>query len=626
MGWITELSAVYDAVMRNSDDDKPLPLYHIENNAPLIITLDGNGNFLSARLLEKSEKSDWQTCMPCTEKSAARTSGAEAYPFCDKLEYVAGDYGKYANGKNLEEKHTKYLALLEKWAKSEYANQKIKSVFAYVKKESVVADILCVGIPAMQDNKGIEENNVFVKWEVEIPEDDKPRTWRDQEIHQLWIQFYENCYLTNTSFCYISGKESPIAELHPAKIRNAGDSAKIISSNDSANYTFRGRFEKAEQACQIGIEITTQAHNALRWLITKQGTTVGNGLTVVSWCTATDIKPIIMSNSLGFGDDDFENDNKEEVVYSTAEDFAHALNNRLRGYYGDVSNSDKIFVMELNAATPGRMSILLYREFSKSDFCDAQEFWHTHLAWFYSYWKAKKSKDEKSQLMRTISAPSPIEIAKTAYGEHLNDNVKTMAIQRLLSCILDKTPIPLDIERLCFNNASRLITLEEGVREKTLETACAVIKYNLYVRKKEDYNVGLEEDRTTRDYLFGRLLAVADRVESAVLADRGESRESNAVRYMQQFAKYPRSTWKILYVDKLQPYLKHLNQLNPKLRDWYEGIIQDISSKFEYDEFDSDEALSGVFLLGYHCQQKDFWRKRNKEQPLNTETQIKEEE
>jgi CRISPR-associated protein Csd1 len=86
---------------------------------------------------------------------------------------------------------------------------------------------------------------------------------------------------------------------------------------------------------------------------------------------------------------------------------------------------------------------------------------------------------------------------------------------------------------------------------------------------------------------------------------------------MQRFAKYPNSTWKLLYVDKLQPYLK---QLGSKLRSWYEGIIQDISSKFEHDEFVSDKALSGEFLLGYHCQQKDFWRKRDKKQTGNDET------
>jgi CRISPR-associated protein Csd1 len=110
---------------------------------------------------------------------------------------------------------------------------------------------------------------------------------------------------------------------------------------------------------------------------------------------------------------------------------------------------------------------------------------------------------------------------------------------------------------------------------------------------------------------------VADKVESAVLEERGENRESNAVRYMQRFAKYPCSTWKLLYADKLQPYLKYFKQTHPKFYGWYESIIQNITDKFAFDDFSSDEALSGKFLLGYHCQQKDFWRKREKDQSTN---------
>jgi CRISPR-associated protein Csd1 len=109
-------------------------------------------------------------------------------------------------------------------------------------------------------------------------------------------------------------------------------------------------------------------------------------------------------------------------------------------------------------------------------------------------------------------------------------------------------------------------------------------------------------------------LAIADKIESVVLEERGENRQSNALRYIQRFAKYPCSTWKILYVDKLQPYLKYLKQMHPKLYNWYEDIIQNISEKVVANGFATDDLLSGKFLLGYHCQQKDFWRKRDKNQ------------
>jgi CRISPR-associated protein Csd1 len=623
MGWLTELSTVYDAVIKGpSKDNNPLPLYHIENNASLTVILDDQGKFQGATLLgkNKEDRSDWQTCMPCTETSASRTSGVDAYPLCDKLEYAAGDYEKYVPEEKLteklkeqlEKKKSAYMSLLENWALSEYSDVKIKAVYTYVKKGTLIKDLLRTKIPEMKNMSDIEAYSGFVRWAVEIPSEKESRTWKDAKIQRLWIQYYKHRYLNESDFCYISGKNAPIAVLHPAKIRNAGDSAKIISSNDNSNYTFRGRFQEANQACQIGLETSTKAHNALRWLIAKQGMTIGNGLTVVSWCSASIVKPKIITSTQAFPDDD---DDEDDAAYFTQENLARRINNRLRGYYSDVKPTDKIIIMGLNAATPGRMSILLYREFIKTDFCESQEYWHYHLAWFYSYW----DKDDK-KTAHTISAPSPIEIARAAYGEHLNDNIKTMVIQRILPCILYKTSIPRDMEHLCISRASRLITLEKEVQEKTLETACAVFRYNAYIRNKGDYKVGLEEDKEDRDYLYGRLLAVADRVESQVLYKSKEERETNAVRYMQRFSKYPCSTWKFLYVDKLRPYFSHLPK---KSRDWYEALIQEINSLFNHEDFASDKSLTGEFLLGYHCQQKAFWdgvaKSKGEKQPESNE-------
>ena len=49
----------------------------------------------------------------------------------------------------------------------------------------------------------------------------------------------------------------------------------MISANDNSNFTYRGRFEKAEEACTISYEASQKAHNALTWLAAKQGYTIG---------------------------------------------------------------------------------------------------------------------------------------------------------------------------------------------------------------------------------------------------------------------------------------------------------------------------------------------------------------
>ncbi len=56
--------------------------------------------------------------------------------------------------------------------------------------------------------------------------------------------------------------------------------------------------------------------------------------------------------------------------------------------------------------------------------------------------------------------------------------------------------------------------------EKCLGIACALVRGS---RKEEQDEMSLEEQRTTRDYLFGRLLAIAERIEQSALYVAGEN-------------------------------------------------------------------------------------------------------
>ena len=279
------------------------------------------------------------------------------------------------------------------------------------------------------------------------------------------------------------------------------------------------------------------------------------------------------------------------------------MKNRLLGYYGDISNPQNIMVMALKEATPGkgRISIILYKELSNSEMYEALKNWHNRLSWYATYYVNKKG--EKGKVVHTIGTPSPKTIAECAYGDRVKPQLVEKTVQRILPCILDGGVIPSDLETQCVKSASKLLVVEGYKRDVVLETACAVFKYNRIIKDKEEYTLALEESRTSRDYLYGRLLAVAQQEENAALQKAGESRETNAVRYMQQFAMKPASTWKNLYVDKLAPYRK---RLEPGLREWFEKKIQDIESLFNIDDYISDKALSGEFLVGYHCQLKAF--------------------
>ena len=117
--------------------------------------------------------------------------------------------------------------------------------------------------------------------------------------------------------------------------------------------------------------------------------------------------------------------------------------------------------------------------------------------------------------------------------------------------------------------------------------------------------MALEPDRTTRDYLYGRLLAIAENIESSALFVAGEKRDTSAARLMQRFSDRPFSTWKTIEVS-LTPYKARLRSQRGPLLFKREQLLDDIMAKFQADDFVNDGPLTGEFLLGYHCQRQDL--------------------
>jgi CRISPR-associated protein Csd1 len=122
--------------------------------------------------------------------------------------------------------------------------------------------------------------------------------------------------------------------------------------------------------------------------------------------------------------------------------------------------------------------------------------------------------------------------------------------------------------------------------------------------------MGLEEDNNSRDYLYGRLLAIAERIEDVSLKVSDESRTTTAGRLMQRFADRPASTWRNIELS-LQPYIQRLKNNRAGFLHNIQILLDEVMGKFQKGEFTHDKSLSGEFLLAYHAQRFDF---RNKKQ------------
>ncbi len=439
MSWIEKLYQTYEnntgAIGDRNEEVPLLPICHTTQKAQVAIVIDGNGNFLRASVVPKTEA---RTIIPATEDSAGRTSGTTPHPLCDKLQYVAADYARFGGEKDACFKDD--MRLSKPWLEADGGQPKLKAVCDYVSKGEVISDLVKASVlhadetssklvnewpdknnaPEIfkllaggYDNKGKRkpwQADAFVRWSVEIPGDPQPEVWLDKGLWQSWESYY-GCLESVQGLCFVTGSESDLAKQHPAKIRNDGDKAKLISSNDNSGFTFRGRFTSSEEACGVGFRVTQEAHSALRWLIARQGRRDGEQA-VVAWAVSgVDIPdPMADSFSFLFGGDAEES--KKEGGY-TAQDTGIALSKKIAGYSAKLRTTEGIVVMALDSATPGRMAIRYYRELTGSEFLARIEAWHEGCCWRQYFGKDRIF----------VGAPAPRDIAETAYGRRLDDKL-----------------------------------------------------------------------------------------------------------------------------------------------------------------------------------------------------------
>ncbi|MBN2301401.1 MAG: type I-C CRISPR-associated protein Cas8c/Csd1 [Lentisphaerae bacterium] len=611
MSWIEKLYKTYENNINSigCGDVPLLPVCHTTQKAQVQIILDIEGEFLRASVVTKT---DARTIIPCTEASSGRTSGVTPHPLCDKLQYVAADYTAFGGEKDAC--FDKYSTLLNSWRRADSTNSKLRAIAEYVMKKRVIADLVNAGIlhvdarkqlinqwnsetstapelfyllPGGTDSKGKSkpwQADAFLRWRVECPRDPQSDVWNDRILWQSWITYCGN--QSNTKgLCYVTGQTSSLADQHPAKLRNDGDKAKLISSNDSSGFTFRGRFLKAEEACGVGIDVTQKSHNALRWLIARQGRRDGDQA-IVAWAVSGVDVPDPIADTFSMLFKGHEETVKRESEY-TAQEIGEALKELIGGYSAKIGATEDVLIMGLDSATPGRMAVSFYRELTGSEFLQRVMAWHDLNNG--CVWRQYFGKDRIF-----VGAPAPRDIAECAYGRRLDEKLRKATIERLLPCIVDGTPIPRDLVESCVRRARNRSGLDHWEFEKALGIACALYRHH---NKERNYTMTLAADRKTRDYLYGRLLAAADSLESLALWLANEKRPTNAARMMQRFADHPCSTWRTIELS-LAPYKARLGGRAHKQL----ACIDEIMAAFNADEFVADTPLTGEFLLGYHAQ------------------------
>ena len=623
-----------------------LPLFHTVMETQLCVTIDQYGNLVNI------ERADEDVIIPCREQSAGRSgNNPKPHPLCDQLQYVDRDYDVA--------KYQLYMNQLAEWKGS---NAKLNAIYLYLDKHSIIEDAHDKGVKIDLSKNKAKEIRVRFSVLAENDASEVKEVWLDNKIQNLWIQHEQPSVVSGGSD--ILGEALYKASFNfPKNIISASGNAKLISANDDTNFTFRGRFSNDKEALIVDVLSSQKIYSTLRWLVNNNGT-LDDTQCIVVWAVGSGTSERVVDCSgdsydvygslfeLCYADDNTGEDDgltETEQLSSArsqvAVNYADRFSKLLRGYGGKSTldaikeHSRHIAVVILDAATAGRLSVTFYRELPENDYIENVLRWHEDSAWNLTRFESSVNKDHSSvregkekpsldsQPIDYIGAPSFKDIINCVYD---SDNHKSVGYRKfvkkvkkqLVECMFGNRCLPQSLLNAAFRRVIRPQSYTAGkdyhknemIWRRDFEIACSIWKKHFIERER---GCPLEVERTTmdllelddrrrdRDYLYGRLLALADCFElrSQQKKNNASSRPTNAIRLMSSFSAKPFATWGNLWIQ-LQPYLKSAYMHSPSIAKGFQDDIDCVINTFKPGDFENNNALSALFLLGYSHERK----------------------
>ena len=668
MSWMQKLYRTYEYVQEQglNDEDLALP-FHMSKAVHLKVILNDKAELVGAERFEVKKQVPIQVTEKSSKRAGSTIASYALHDGLQYIAKTAGNYltieylSKVAekdNGKKWKEflagtdedkqkfadtEKAKYKDCFEFYEKqlsgwAEFGNLKeINIVLQYIQKGSLIEDLLEKQIFSFKDNilsAGKDDPfSLTIVWAVEISNDPHSDLWSKNSIKKQWIKYQESQSGEESEqpeLCYITGERDYAAKAYP-KIEG---NAKLVSANDTSGFTFLGRFLSDKQAVALGRDVFQKAFNMLKWLIKRQGIRNGDQVTV-AWAISGKPIPSPMkdiSAELNWANMDNWDisavENPDEIVAQRLPEnsepspdwsanigraAAQIIKKKLHGYQAELKAHEQISLIMLDSATPGRMALTYYQEFLPADYFANLDAWIDDFSWYqrYSIEQPNAKKSDKKKTLWAFVPPSPYSIAEAVYGKSLSDTLKKQLYARLLPVIAGGTsvPIPEDLVRQSFQAACNPNGCENWEWQRNIGVACALYKgwraRHHDLSQRRTYPMSLDTQNRSRDYLYGRLLAVAENTESYALYLAGEKRATTAERYMQRFAEHPFATWRNIELA-LKPYQERLRNNG---KDTGAQAIGEIMELFATDDFTCDDKLSGEFLLGYHCQKMEIARR-----------------
>lgn len=612
MNLIKNLVDIYDKLAAQDPfPDGLVPIGYTTFEAEIEIRIDENSNFLLAKKIDKGERT---TLIPCSEQSESRTNQIEPHLLFDSLlylnnceNYVTTEVHKKYTGKKEIKKYNECFMNTLKSILDKHDNEYIKIYYNYLLKNKLIDDLIKSNI-----FETIDETTNLIKEETELKQFvrfiivKEDNTEINLSTNEDIIKFYQNIYMEKNSgidgIDYNSGEKCKIGNLFPKKIRNTGDQAKLFSSNDSG-FAYKGLFEDQYQAVTIGKINADKSHNALKYLIKKQGIKLNDKIILLFGTI----------NNLNILDDDYFSYFDDEINnYDSYKELSDALKNKIykKNEELNIDDTSYIDVVILDSLCKGRLSINYYKEFQGKQikkFIKNVDNWYIDTLW-YGYSQKK------------YFSFSPFNLAKITYCKESksssNEKVIKNTTMNLILKMINGEKINRSFVNLITNRASNPLKFEDKRNwNNIIKAACQINrKYYNDKFKKEVIPLEMENKEYEINYELGKLLAVCDLIEKSVSDEDHNHKETNAKKYFSNYMKNPMKTYALIF-EKLLPYEKKLK--SSYLLKERQNIINNINP----NEFKLAKNLDGRALCGYDAYISEYYKKikekKNKEDLKN---------
>ena len=567
MSLSNDLLKIYDNYhMDESYASKMVPVGFCLKKMDVEVRLNIDGDLVD--FVQRPKDQDWTTLTPATVESVYRSSSKSApFPVFDQVKYLANGFGKTY--------HEDYMSLLEDLVKeSDYPP--LKAVYRYLCKGKLEDDL---GVWKDFGDKTPKLNLRFCVIGSQVP-----KFWEDPVFVDAWQTYLAAHMEKQEGIDWVSGESrNDLIRKHPKVLGNA----KLYSSNDSEEYTFRGNvFTDPNQLPQISFKSSQKIHSALRWLLDTHAIRLSSDKERYLIVFDQENKRTNELVSALFGDSKIS---MTDYFSSTLE----TLN------FGKVSKiPTSILIVDKTTSSTGRLSIVDYRKIDTDAFYQSIADWH-HRCRFGTF------------------SPSLKQIVSCAYGTEIEKKGKTILsvdgqmftqqLTRLFECVLKGQSIPSDIQKRLIRNASTPYRFQSDSKtgrryhwERTMDVACAVIN-----QSKGGDMMKLDHTCTDRSYLWGRLLAISEKMEVDTYDANQKGRVPSAIRFWDAYRQRPLATYETIK-RKLIPYSNVLRSKEHLV--FYDQIISEIFSLLP--DGDQNKPLGENYLLGYRLQKNELYAKK----------------